>query len=63
MKILHSLKDNLDKLLQIANSDLGLLQEVSAWAEHLTSLREIKSQKYQMLTLVYTVEEIDKLED
>ena len=63
MIVLHKLKDNLDSLSQITNSYFGLLKEVSSWANNLTTLREIKSQKYQMLTLVYTREEIDKVED
>ena len=62
MIALHKLKDNLDSLSWIANLDFGLLEEVSSWANDQT-LREIKSQKYRVLTLVYTAEEIDKVED
>ena len=63
MKILYKLKHNLDSLYQITNSNFLLLEEVSSWTNDLTSLREIKQQKYQILTLVHIAEEIDKVED
>ena len=61
--VLHKLKHSLDSLSQITNSDFGLLDEVSSWTDDLTTLREIKSKKYQMLTSVYMEEEIDQVED
>ena len=62
MIVFYKLKDNLDSFSWIANSNFVLLEEVSSWANDLTTLREIKSQKYQMLTSIYTVDEIDKVE-
>ena len=63
MIVLHKLKYNLDNLACITNSNFGLLDEVSSWTEDLQVLRQIKSQKYQMLTSVYMAKEIDKVED
>ena len=63
MIVLHKLKHILDNFSQITNSDFGLLDEISSWTDDLTTLREIKSQKYQMLTLIYMAEQIDKVED
>ena len=36
---------------------------MSSWANDLTTLREIKGQKYRMLTSIYTTKEIYKVED
>ena len=63
MIVFLKLKHSLDNLACITNSDFGLLDEVSSWTEDLQALRQIKSQKYQMLTLVYTAKEIDQVED
>ena len=52
MTFLHKLKYSLDNLFRRTNFDFGLLNEVSLWIDDLTTLREIKSQKYQMLTSV-----------
>ena len=63
MTVLHKLKHSLDNLAHITNSDFGLLDEVSLWIEDLQALKQIKNQKYQMLTSVYTAKEIDQVED
>ena len=63
MTILHKLKQSWDNLACITNSNFGLLDEVSSWTEDLQAFRQIKSQKYWMLTSVYTAEEIDQVED
>ena len=63
MTVLHKLKHSLDNLAHITNSDFGLLDEVSSWTEDLQVLRQIKSQKYWMLTRVYIAKEIDQVED
>ena len=57
------LKKNEDKLVAILNKDLGLMDEVHTWGQDLQALQSIKGQRYQMLMDIYTVEDLDKIDD
>ena len=49
--------------MSIVNQDFGLMDEVHTWAKDLHILIIIKGQSYRTLMEVYTIEELDKIQD
>ena len=50
-------------MVVILKQDFSLMDEVHAWGKDLQVLQEIKGQRYKMLVDVYTVEELDLIDD
>lgn len=49
-------------MAQVVNQDFGLIEEVSSWTRDLEAPKTIKSQKYMRLIIVYSRDELDKID-
>ena len=63
LKLLHAMQENVDKMVAILKQDFSIMDEVHAWGKDLQVLQAIKGQMYRMLVDVYTIEELDLIDD
>ena len=63
LKMLHATQENVNKMVAILKQDFSIIDEVRAWRKDLQTLKVIKGQRNITLVDVYTIDELDMIDD
>lgn len=61
--MLHDIQENVNKMVAILKQDFSIIDEVRAWSKDLQTLKPIKGQRNWTLVDVYTMDELDMIDD
>lgn len=63
VKMLHATQENVNKMVAILKQDFSIIDELRAWSQDLQTLKAIKGQRSRTLVDVYTMAELDMIDD